>query len=426
MTTGLDHRWPRFLDDADEPPHTSDLMQRPDTRYARTHDGVEIAYQRYGDGPRDLVWLPHFLFDLDLWWDCEPVARWLEGLASVGTVLIRDIRGTGLSDRSVEPGDIGTDISDLLAVMDHEGIGRAALVGNLRGAGMAAFMAAMHPDRVSELILWNPSARAARAPDYPGVPRGGHRHRAGRAVDAVGDRCRRYEPRERRGPDGRCGPVLPALDGSDDAQRRHADSSTRPVGSDVRDRRPRRPVRGACPDARAGARGGVARGGGRIASRIEGATLVMVPGRDLMPWFGDLAAVFDAMRMFLGVAHPPSASHRFVATVLSPISSARRSERPLSVTAPGGRRWPITTPRPRAARLIRGARAGLRWRWLLRGIRLSGRCHPLRRVDRRGGRRDRARDPSRDHTGECHDADGKVGGMAVSIRRSGRRIGRTR
>jgi hypothetical protein len=30
----------------------------PQTHYAKAPDGVSIAYQVVGDGPRDLVWIP--------------------------------------------------------------------------------------------------------------------------------------------------------------------------------------------------------------------------------------------------------------------------------------------------------------------------------------------------------------------------------
>ena len=41
-------------------------MDAPDTRYARTPDGVYLAYQTVGDGPIDIAWQFDTLGDVDL------------------------------------------------------------------------------------------------------------------------------------------------------------------------------------------------------------------------------------------------------------------------------------------------------------------------------------------------------------------------
>ena len=56
---------------------------------------------------------------------------------------------------------------DLRAVLDGAGSERAVLVGNRGGGSLAAFYAAVHPDRVLALVLYNSWARTAWAPDYP-------------------------------------------------------------------------------------------------------------------------------------------------------------------------------------------------------------------------------------------------------------------
>ena len=45
-------------------------------------------------------------------------------------------------------------MDDIRAVMDAEGIERAALVGLSDGASMCALFAATYPNRVSSLVLW--------------------------------------------------------------------------------------------------------------------------------------------------------------------------------------------------------------------------------------------------------------------------------
>jgi hypothetical protein len=45
------------------------VTERPATRYAKTSDGVHIAYTVWGEGPIDLVMVPGFISHLDLLWD---------------------------------------------------------------------------------------------------------------------------------------------------------------------------------------------------------------------------------------------------------------------------------------------------------------------------------------------------------------------
>jgi class 3 adenylate cyclase len=115
----------------------------------------------------DLVFMPFFIFNLDLFWDFEPLARWLEELGSFARVLIHDPRGTGLSDREVEPGDLGTRASDLLAVLDDAGIERASVMATRSVGGVGVLFGGAHPDRLESFIWLHAVARDAWAPDYP-------------------------------------------------------------------------------------------------------------------------------------------------------------------------------------------------------------------------------------------------------------------
>lgn len=55
---------------------------RPQTRYAKAPDGVSIAYQVLGEGPRDLVWVPGWVSHIEASWDEPTLARFFEHLAS--------------------------------------------------------------------------------------------------------------------------------------------------------------------------------------------------------------------------------------------------------------------------------------------------------------------------------------------------------
>ena len=74
-------------------------------------------------------------------------------LADDVTVLAPDLRGRGAS--SVLPGPYAFDahVTDLLAVLDHVGVGTATVVGHSMGAYVAAALAAAAPDRVSSVVL---------------------------------------------------------------------------------------------------------------------------------------------------------------------------------------------------------------------------------------------------------------------------------
>jgi pimeloyl-ACP methyl ester carboxylesterase len=107
----------------------------PETRFARTEDGLDIAYQVFGAGP-DLVFVRRFTGTIGYMWDVPPFARFLERLGEVCRVFALDPRGVGLSDRVLPPNVFALEdrVFDLLAVMDAEAIEHASLLGVEDGA----------------------------------------------------------------------------------------------------------------------------------------------------------------------------------------------------------------------------------------------------------------------------------------------------
>jgi pimeloyl-ACP methyl ester carboxylesterase len=139
------------------------------TQYARTADGVHIAFQVIGDGPIDLVYIPGFLSHVEMGWQWPAIARHYRSLAALGRLIIFDKRGTGMSDR-VAPQDVPdleTRIDDARAVMEAAGSERAVLIGVSEGAPMAALFAATHPDRTLGLVLVGGYACEVWSPDNP-------------------------------------------------------------------------------------------------------------------------------------------------------------------------------------------------------------------------------------------------------------------
>ena len=138
----------------------------PLTRYA-VADGVHIAYQTVGDGPRDLLFVPGFVSNVEHWWDEPAAARFFERLATFSRVILFDKRGTGLSDRVAEVAVLERRVDDLSVVLDAIGARHAVVVGASEAGPTCAVFAATHPERVSALILVGAMARWTSAPDYP-------------------------------------------------------------------------------------------------------------------------------------------------------------------------------------------------------------------------------------------------------------------
>lgn len=145
---------------------TETTAVEPETRYAKTVDGVHIAYQTRGSGPIDLVFIMGFATAFEVELEPPQVAPFYERLASFSRLIFFDKRGTGLSDRDQTP-DLDHRAEDLRAVLDAVASDRAVLFGHSEGGALAAFFAATHPERVAALILYGSAARYAWAPDYP-------------------------------------------------------------------------------------------------------------------------------------------------------------------------------------------------------------------------------------------------------------------
>src|SRR5215472_5452624 len=74
------------------------VIDAPDTRYAKTADGVHLAYQVVGDRPLDVVFLPMGASHVELAWELPSFARVFRRLAAFSRLIRFDMRGSGLSD----------------------------------------------------------------------------------------------------------------------------------------------------------------------------------------------------------------------------------------------------------------------------------------------------------------------------------------
>jgi class 3 adenylate cyclase/pimeloyl-ACP methyl ester carboxylesterase len=127
-------------------------MDAPPIQYAKTSDGVNIAYSAIGQGP-PLVILPNPAgTNVQLEWEFEPRRILFERLAERAQVIHYDWRGLGVSQRDCLDLSPEAASRDLESVVQSLGLERFAAYGGTRTQTAFVF-AAEHPDRVSHLIL---------------------------------------------------------------------------------------------------------------------------------------------------------------------------------------------------------------------------------------------------------------------------------
>jgi len=132
----------------------------PRIRYAKTSDGVSIAFWSLGEGP-PLVHLAPVFPHLQLEWQIPKIRAWYERLARRRKLIRYDGRGMGLSQREIPAFSPETGVLDLEAVLVRLELDRVALLGPLHGGPTAITYAARNPERVSHLVLWCTYSRAA-------------------------------------------------------------------------------------------------------------------------------------------------------------------------------------------------------------------------------------------------------------------------
>jgi class 3 adenylate cyclase/pimeloyl-ACP methyl ester carboxylesterase len=131
----------------------------PRIQYAKTSDGVNIAYWTLGEGA-PIVEMPGLPFAVSqLEWQMAETRRWHQQLAS-GRKLVRyDCRGFGLSGREVDDFTLPAMIRDLEAVVEQLGLQRFVVFAPIHAGPAAIAYTTRYPAQVSHLILWHAYAR---------------------------------------------------------------------------------------------------------------------------------------------------------------------------------------------------------------------------------------------------------------------------
>ncbi len=126
--------------------------------FTRSFDGTRIAYAIIGNGP-PLVKAANYMSHLEYDWDSPVWLHWLEELSRGHTLVTSDERGSGLSDWDAEDVSFEAWVRDLEAVVDAAGVEQFPIFGMSQGGAVAIAYAALHPDRVSHLIVHGGYAR---------------------------------------------------------------------------------------------------------------------------------------------------------------------------------------------------------------------------------------------------------------------------
>jgi pimeloyl-ACP methyl ester carboxylesterase/predicted glycosyltransferase len=122
----------------------------PDSAGFVTRDGVNLAYEIYGDAPDTMLFIPPWSIVHSRIYKAQ-----LPYFSERFRCITYDGRGNGKSDR---PGDVAAYtldnyLADALAVMDALDVGQTILVGLSFGGLLASVLAAHHPVRVRAAIL---------------------------------------------------------------------------------------------------------------------------------------------------------------------------------------------------------------------------------------------------------------------------------
>ncbi len=144
----------------------------PRIQYAKTEDGVSIAYWTLGEG-MPMVCMPSIPWShIQMEWKRPEARRSYELLAEKRRVVRYDLRGTGMSARDAVDFSLDSQMVDLEAVVQRLGLESFTLFATGNSGPAAIAYAARHPERVSHLVLvsaWARTSDWSRSPQLKAV-----------------------------------------------------------------------------------------------------------------------------------------------------------------------------------------------------------------------------------------------------------------
>ncbi len=142
---------------------------KPPVNYTKKGN-INIAYQVFGSGTVDLVYIPGWISNIDWMWACPELVHFFQELGKIARVILFDKRGTGLSDRIVESSILEKRMDDINMVMDAVNSKKAVLFGHSEGGSVSALFSATYPNKVIGLISFGIFAKRKYSKDYPWGP----------------------------------------------------------------------------------------------------------------------------------------------------------------------------------------------------------------------------------------------------------------
>ena len=141
--------------------HEQSRASYPDETGFVERDGVQVFWERYGDGEQTILLLPTWQIVHSRVWKAQ-----IPFLARHFRVVTFDPRGNGRSDRPDDPAayDQSAYADDAVAVLDAVGVERAVVVSLSLGAQRALLLADEHPERVAGAVFICPAVALAPAP----------------------------------------------------------------------------------------------------------------------------------------------------------------------------------------------------------------------------------------------------------------------
>src|SRR6476619_7660667 len=136
-----------------------------ETRYALNGD-LGVAYRTSREGARDIVFVPNWFTNCEVFPELSSTQGWVEAMTSLGRLIYFDQPGTGASD-PVTPDALPTLeqwADSITAVLDALGSREAVLVASNSAFAPAAVFAATHPSRTTALVVLDGYADAGGTP----------------------------------------------------------------------------------------------------------------------------------------------------------------------------------------------------------------------------------------------------------------------
>jgi class 3 adenylate cyclase len=301
--------------------------------YASCGD-LSLAYQVFGDGPVELVFVAPMASHVELLWTLPEFKAFMEQLATFCRVVMFDKAGVGLSDPVPHVRTLDERAAEIEAVVDAVGFGNAVLFAAGDGGPAAIVFAATRPERTRALILYgsfsfNPAGwdsidrdpdellaevRAELDEDYmPSVEQITRLQEVGRAVRSgwgTGAALSIITPSVRS---MRLLAMLERMCASPGMARASFEAMFR---IDVRAILPTITAPTLVINAREDPGFGV-QAGRYLADHIPGARMLEVEGRDHAPWRTEPDKILTQIEEFLTGSHAaPPQSHRALRTVL--------------------------------------------------------------------------------------------------------------